>query len=157
MTLLEVGRVARAHGIRGEVVVAFTTDRHAERAAVGTELLVGEDHLRVAASRPHKGQYLIRFEGFDDRDRADTLRGRIVRAVAIEDDEAIFVHEVIGLDLVDQYGVGHGRVSAVVDNPASDLMELADGRLVPFVFITEVTDTEVRVDVPEGLLDDSEE
>lgn len=152
--LLEVGRVARAHGIKGEVAIAFTTDRVDERTAPGAVLIIDDKPMTVAASRPHKQQHLVRFEGLVDRNRADRLRGKVVMAEALMESEEIFVHQVIGLDLVDQMGRHHGDVRAVIDNPASDLMELGDGRLVPFTFITEVTDTEVIVDVPAGLLDD---
>ncbi len=63
--------------------------------------------------------------------------------------------EVVGLAVVDQHGHGHGRVRAVVENPASDLLELEDGRLVPSVFVVDHQPGErLVVEVPDGLLDD---
>ena len=57
-------------------------------------------------------------------------------------------------ELVDQHGRSHGRVQAVLDNPASDLLELEDGRLVPSVFIVDYQPgVRVAVEVPSGLLD----
>ncbi len=157
MTLLEVGRVARSHGLKGEVLVRFTTDLVDERTAAGAELTVGGHPFVVEAARPHKGagHYLVRFVGVQDRDAADALRGATVEAEALDETDAVFVHEVIGRTLVDQHEVAHGSVVAVIDNPASDLMELEDGRLVPFAFLVELADGVVRVDVPLGLLDDS--
>jgi ribosomal 30S subunit maturation factor RimM len=64
------------------------------------------------------------------------------------------VHELIGCRLVDVSGVDHGEVVAVQDNPAADLLVLADGRLVPMTFVTDVVAGErVVVDPPAGLLD----
>jgi 16S rRNA processing protein RimM len=63
---------------------------------------------------------------------------------------------VVGAELVDQHGRSHGRVRAVLDNPASDLLELEDGRLVPSVFIVDhQPGVRVTVEVPSGLLDDA--
>jgi 16S rRNA processing protein RimM len=63
---------------------------------------------------------------------------------------------LIGARVIDQHGTDHGAVRSVIDNPASDLLELDDGRLVPAVFVVgHVSGEEVRVEVPGGLLDDS--
>ena len=67
---LVVGRVGRAHGLRGEVAVTFTSNRP-ERAAPGAVLFVGERELTIDASRPHQGRMLVHFAGVDDRTAAD--------------------------------------------------------------------------------------
>ncbi|MCP3989113.1 MAG: 16S rRNA processing protein RimM [Actinomycetia bacterium] len=152
--LLEVGRIGKAHGLNGEVSVDFTTDRLTERTTPGVELLADERLLRVVTARPHQKRWLVRFEGVDDRNQAETLRGLTLRAVAIDDDDEVFVHELIGKSLVDQYGTDHGAIVAVVENPASDLLELGDGRLVPLAFYVGDDDDTVMVSVPAGLLDD---
>ena len=54
--------MGRAHGIRGEVAVTLVTDR-VERVAPGAALWVGERRLRVEASRPHQGRFLVCFAG----------------------------------------------------------------------------------------------
>lgn len=64
--------------------------------------------------------------------------------------EGVWVHQVVGLEVVDTAGVGHGPVAAVQPNPAHDLLVLEDGTLVPAVFIVEIEDR-IVVDVPEGL------
>ena len=70
------------------------------------------------------------------------------------DDDTLWVHQVVGAELVGQHGRSHGRVQAVLDNPASDLLELEDGRLVPSVFIVDYQPgVRVAVEVPSGLLD----
>lgn len=151
--LLEVGRIGKPHGLRGEVVVTWSTNLIDQRTALGTRLLADEQWLTVATARPHQNRWLIGFEGFTERTEADLLRGRILRAEPIESEGDVFVHDLVGKTLVDQHGVAHGSVVAMVANPASDLIELGDGRLVPFVFYRSHDEDQVRVDVPAGLLD----
>lgn len=155
--LLEVGRIGKAHGLKGEVVVDFITDRTEERTEPGTELLAGDVMLRVASARPHQQRWLVRFEGIGDRNQAEALRGRSLQAEAFDDPDAVFVHELIGKDVIDQHGTAHGPVVSVIDNPASDLLELADGRLVPLAFYVEHDAEVISVSVPPGLLDDDAE
>ena len=173
---LEVGTIGKAHGLKGEVVIDFVTDRIDERTAVGAELRLGQRTMVVATARPHQKKWLVLFEGIDDRTEAERLRGSVLEAEALDDPDALFVHELIDKIVVDQHGTRHGRVAAVVENPASDLLELDDGRLVPLAFVVDddavPTGTEpaavaddvargpddtdpqvVRVSVPPGLLD----
>lgn len=156
--LLEVGRITRAHGLKGGVVVDLVTDRVAERTAPGTVLWAGERPLEVVTAQPHQGnKWLIAFAGVSSREDADRLHSQVLRAEPIDDPEALFVHQLIGCTVVDQHGTAHGPVVAVVANPASDLLELADGRLIPMVFVTGSDGTEVTVSVPAGLLDDDDD
>ena len=113
--------------------------------------------LTVQASRTHQHRFLVRFDAIPDRDAAEAWRGVVLSAEPLDDpdDETLWVHEVVGLAVVDQHGHGHGRVRAVVENPASDLLELEDGRLVPSVFVVDHQPGErLVVEVPDGLLDD---
>tara|TARA_B100001123_G_scaffold358296_1_gene413054 strand:- start:2322 stop:2873 length:552 start_codon:yes stop_codon:yes gene_type:complete len=154
--LLEVGRIDRPHGVRGEVVVTLHTPRH-DRLAPGTVLATDRGDLTVQASRTHQHRFLVRFDAILDRDAAEAWRGVVLSAEPLDDpdDETLWVHEVVGLAVVDQHGHGHGRVRAVVENPASDLLELEDGRLVPSVFVVDHQPGErLVVEVPDGLLDD---
>lgn len=149
--LLEVGRVVRAHGIRGEVAVKLVTDR-TERLAPGAVLVTAAGEREVAAARPHQDGYLVTFVGVTDRAAADGLRGPVL-APPLNDPGALWVHELIGSDVVDVDGTVHGRVAAVEANPASDLLVLDDGRLVPLRFVVGTATRQVTVDPPAGLLD----
>jgi 16S rRNA processing protein RimM len=149
--LLEVGRVGKAHGLRGEVVVTLTTNRP-ERVDPGSVLVTDAGELTVVTSRPHQGRHLVRFEGVDDRNGAEALRGLVLRAEPLDDPDALWVHELIGSVVVDQHGTEHGEVTSVELNPASDLLVLAGGDLVPLTFVVEQGDGRVVVDVPDGLL-----
>ena len=156
--MLEIGRITRPHGLKGGVVVDLVTDRWAERTAPGTVLWAGERPLEIVSAQPHQGhKWLVAFAGVNDRADAERLHGQILRAEKIDDPDALFVHELIGKSVVDQHGVDHGPVVSVVANPASDLLELADGRLVPARSSSTASEpSRVTVSVPVGLLDDDD-
>lgn len=154
---LEVGRVGRAHGVRGEVAVTFTSNRP-ERHAVGAVLRTPDGReLVVAASRPHQGRRLVCFEGVTDRIGAEALLGTVLSAPPLDagvlDDGEHWVHELIGARVTTADGVDVGRVVAVEANPAHDQLVLDTGALVPMVFVTGHGRDAVVVDVPDGLLD----
>lgn len=152
MTLLEVGRITRAHGIKGEVVVDLLTDR-AERVEPGTVLQTDRGPLTITTSRPFKDGYLVRFAGFTTRTETETLRGLVLRAEAIEDDRELWVHELIGASVVEVGGTERGPVVAVEANPAADLLVLESGALVPLTFVVDIADGCIRIDPPAGLFD----
>jgi 16S rRNA processing protein RimM len=148
-----VGRILRPHGLRVEVVVHMVSDRP-ERVARGAVLHTGSGDLVVADSRAHQGRWLVRFEGSARREDAETLRDRILWAEPIDDDDELWVHELIGCRVLDQDGIDRGVVEAVQENPAADLLVLQDGTLVPVVFARGAPqDGILRVEVPEGLFD----
>ncbi len=93
------------------------------------------------------------FAGVDTRARAEALRGTVLRGHRIEDEDAWWVHELIGAQMFDTDGTPLGTVAGVLANPASDLLELDGGALVPLRFVVERTPGRVVVDAPAGLLD----
>ncbi len=133
------------------MVVALSTNRP-ERVEPGTVLHTDQGPLTITASRPHQRRYIVRFEGVDSREAADALHGLVLRAEPLDDPDALWVHELIGSVVVDQHGTEHGEVTSVEVNPASDLLVLADGALVPLTFVVEHRAGRVVVDVPDGLL-----
>lgn len=161
---LEVGRVVRPHGLRGQVVVELWTNR-VERMTEGSRLSAGERELRVVRCGPASpsggwARWLVTFEGVESREAAEALRDTVLRGAPIDDPEALWVHELIGAELVEPSGQPIGIVAAVEANPASDLLVLEDGRLIPLHFVTpEPEATRSRsgrrlvVDGPPGLLD----
>jgi 16S rRNA processing protein RimM len=150
--LLEIGRIARAFGLRGEVLVVLTTDR-TERLEPGSVLETEQGRLTVETAVAHQRRWRVRFREVGSRDEADALRGAVLRAAPIEDDDAWFVHDLIGADVVLADGTSAGMCVAVVENPAYDLLELESGALVPMPFVTDVADGRVTIDPPDGLLD----
>ena len=79
-----VGRVARAHGDRGHVIVNPETDFPGERYSVGTVLLVGSGGRcrRITAARFHQGRPVIGLEGIESMSDAERLAGAELRLPA---------------------------------------------------------------------------
>ena len=152
---LEVGRIGRAHGLRGDVVVTPVSNVP-ERFATGSTLWVDDRPLLIVSSRPNQHRFVVRFEGVDDRDGADALRGKLVEAEPLAEppaDGGLWVHELIGSEVRDRAGESVGHVVAVEANPAHDLLVLDSGALVPMVFVVDHEPGVVVVDLPDGLLD----
>ena len=148
-----MGRVERAHGVRGEVVVSLVTDR-VERLAPGSVLDAGGRQVEVIASRRHGRGWIVAFAGIEDRNGAETLHGATLRAEPLDDAGELWVHELIGAPVVTVGGDHAGTVEAVQANPASDLLVLDTGALVPVRFVVEQRgDRTVVIDPPEGLLE----
>ena len=150
--LLEVGRIGRAHGVKGDVLVHLTTDR-VERLAVGSRLKAGERWLTVTSSSRSNDRWRVHFEGVDDRNAAEALTRVVLSAEPIVDPEALWIHELIGAEVVELDGTRRGRCIAVIDNPAADLLELESGALVPASFVVTVADRVITIDPPAGLFE----
>lgn len=158
--LVQIGRVIKPHGVRGEIVVDPTTDDPKGRFAVGTEILgkqAGkEQHLVVKTMRPHQGRLLVRFESIPDRNEAERLRGMKFFAEPVFDDEdAYYDHELVSLRVLNCGAVDAetanarayegaqpepediGEVVSVVRGPAQRLLtvrtEAGKEVLIPFV------------------------
>jgi 16S rRNA processing protein RimM len=151
--VLEVGRVVKPHGVRGDVIVDLVTNRPEQRLAAGSVLDSDRGPLEVVSARPHQGRWIVLFAGYADRDAAETLRGGVLRAEPLEEEDALWVHELIGAEVVDLSGRSYGPVEAVEANPASDLLVLAGEQLVPLAFVVEQGDGRVVIDPPPGLLE----
>lgn len=150
--LLEVGRVGRAHGLAGEVLVDLWSDD--SRLAAGSVLESERGPLTVAGSRPHRDWFLVSFAGVEDREGAEALRGLLLLAAPRRRPGTLWVHELVGATVVSVTGEELGVVEALEPNPASDLLVLSGGGLVPLRFVVSFEPHErVVVDLPQGLLD----
>lgn len=169
---LVVGRVARPHGVRGEVVIEPRTDQPERRFAPGEVLLTDTGRsLTVVSSRPHSGRWLVHLVGVDDRTSADGLRGLElqVEADARDPDDGELYADValIGLDVwatdENQVEAVVGSVVAVEHLPMHDLLvvELTQGGTARIPFVTaivpevDVPGGWLRIDPPPGLLDET--
>jgi 16S rRNA processing protein RimM len=142
--------------VRGEVLVALSSDR-TSRLDPGSVLVTDRGALTVVTSSRHQDRWIVQFEGLTDRDQAEVWRGTVLRAEAVQDegddDETLWVHELVGAAVVLSDGTGVGTVTSVEANPASDLLVLDSGALVPVVFVTGHEPGRVTIDPPEGLFD----
>jgi 16S rRNA processing protein RimM len=155
--VLQVGRIVRPHGLQGHVVVELWTNRE-ERLASGSVLSTGARDLEVRHASRLGGsggqpRWLVDFAGLATREDAEALRDVVLSAPSLEVDGAIWVHELVGSDLFEPAGRRVGRVDAVEANPASDLLILDDGRVVPLTFVSRDRSGRLTVDGPPGLLD----
>lgn len=152
--LLQVGTIIKPHGLRGDVIVALSTNRH-ERVAVGSTLSDQDGtEYRVVRSSPHQGRWIVTFDGYNGIDAAEALRGTDLFAPRLDDPDVLWVHDLVGSEAVDTKGAVLGTVESVQANPASDLLVLSSGALVPLRFVV-ASDPGVRVtiDAPDGLFD----
>jgi len=148
--LLEIGKILKPHGLGGELIVDLSTNR-TERLSPGSVISTQELKLNIKTSRPHQKKFIVHFEGIENREKADGLRGETLFAEPIED-ETIWAHELVGAEVIDQKGINRGLVASIVHNPASDLLELEDGNLVPLNFLTSYDSGKtIFVNTPEGL------
>ena len=152
--LLEVGRIDRAHGVSGEVVVRLVTNDLA-RVEPGSTLLLGDRApLTVARARPHKERWIVAFEEIADRGTAEAVAGEVLYGEAARGDlDSYWVHDLIGSQIVDAQGRVHGEVVEVLANPASDVLVVSSGALVPLRFAEWEGPGRLLVDGPAGLLD----
>jgi 16S rRNA processing protein RimM len=153
--VLIVGRITRAHGLQGEVVVDLLGEE--SRLVPGTELHTAGGVLTIVAARPHQERWVVTFDGVQGREAAEALRGTELLAEPLDDRDALWLHDLLGATAVDTTGEVLGTISGVLPNPADDLLELADGGLVPVTFVLgwEGDDPASRrlvVDPPAGLL-----
>ena len=134
-----VGSVLKAHGIRGEVVVASESD-NPQRFAHGSRLTASNGSaLVVRTSRPHGEVLLVVFEGIDDRTKAEQLAG-VVLSIDPAQRRTLgpgeyWPDDLIGLAVQDPEGMPLGVISDVVIGTQDRLVvETASGEVdVPFV------------------------
>jgi 16S rRNA processing protein RimM len=168
---LTVGRVVKAHGVTGEVVVEVRTDDPEIRFAPGAALRAkGSDHHErnyvIEAVRVHGARLLVRFGGVADRDAADALKGsRFVidseDLPPIDEPDTYYDHQLEGLRVRTAAGRDIGTVAEVLHTAAGELLAVNRGGagelLVPFVsaIVTSVSldSRTVEIDPPEGLLE----
>lgn len=153
--LLEVGRIGRPHGVRGDLVVSFTSDVVARREP-GARLVVstatGPVELTVETCRVHGERHVVHFTGVDDRTAAERLVNKVLLATPVEaDPDTLWVHELIGSRVVDTAGREWGRCTSVIANPAHDILEVSNGALVPAVFVVSCHGGTTVIDPPDGL------
>ncbi len=145
-----VGRIGKAHGLRGDVTIDVRTDEPDRRfvpgAVLGVEAPRGSATplrtLTLVSTRWHSSVLLARFEEIPDRTAAEGARGILLHATipadaSPEDPDEFYDHQLLGLAAYDVAGAALGEVTGLVHGGAQDLLTIRtpDGRdtLVPFV------------------------
>ena len=168
---LDAGRILRAHGVRGELRVAFATAPDAallRRVPLQLQLRHGPAQpVRIVQIRSIFGdEALVRLEGCDDRDAAMQLHGARLqlRASDMPPAEAgsYYLYELRGATACDSVGTPLGTVREIYDNGGQDLLVIdtpAGERLLPRVpqFVRRFHRAEhtLEICVPPALWEDS--
>jgi 16S rRNA processing protein RimM len=152
---LEIARIGKPHGLRGEVHVWPITDRD-ERFAPGARAQLGDRELVVVRARRQGDHWVVLYEGVEDRTAAVRLNGGVLTAEPLGPlpEGEFWIHELIGCTVRDQHGIDRGVVEAVQENPAHDLLVLDSGALVPITFLRTKDAGAIVVDVPDGLFEE---
>ena len=169
-----VGRVRRAHGIRGELAVEALTDEPDAIFAAGRRVFAGTRQgdvapdareLRITHSSPFKGGWIVSFEGINDRSTAETWRDRYLllpeTEIAPPADGEIFIHDLVGMRVVRTTGEEIGEVAEILEVPQGLMMDVrragAKSVLLPFddqtVRLVDEAQRVIHVDPIEGLVD----
>lgn len=169
-----VGRVRKAHGLRGEIVVEPVTTEPAAVFVAGRVVLLGDadGELRADASTytirrasPFKGGWIVALDGLTDRNESELWRERYLFAPfadlrPLADDE-VYQHELLGMRVALDSGEPVGEVAALYDLPQGLTLEVQrpgkEVALVPYrsAIVTRVDPANrlLVLDPPDGLLD----
>ena len=160
----KIGRLGKAHGIRGEVSFLFDDDVFDRVNA--DYLILDIDGILVPFFLEEyrfksDANALVKFDGIDTLERAKELTGCEVffpREMSDEDDEHISWAEIVGYELVDsETGTVAGTIASVDDSTMNTLFELEDGRLIPaseeLIQKIDTKKHQIEIKLPEGILE----
>ena len=164
--LLVVGRIGRAHGVRGEATIEVRTDDPDARFPVGALLQtdpVEKGPLTIVSGRVHNGILLLGFAGITDRTAVEKLRNTLLLAEvdidAESSDDLYHIAQIKGCSVFLENGTEVGVVTDVLELPAQDtlVIETSSGeKLVPFVTsmvpTIDIENKKLVISPPEGLL-----
>jgi 16S rRNA processing protein RimM len=157
---VQIGFVARAHGVRGALRVRADSDVLLDL----DEVWLDGRRVKIVARQRERKDFLIQIEGVTDRDQADALRGAAVEVrradLPAPADDEVYVADQVGCQVFDGGGARLGEVVETFFSGAHELLSVRDGErefLLPFVdgIVTEVDVAGRRIVCapPEGLVD----
>jgi 16S rRNA processing protein RimM len=164
--MVTVGRIARPHGLQGQVIVNPETDFVADRFAVGATLWTrgGNEALTVTSFRVHGGRPVVGFEGFTRIEDVEPLAGLELRVPEsmLQPLEAgsFYHHQLVGCMVEDVNGNTIGEVERVEGGTGGSRLVINGRRgeiLVPLAteicVEIDIDGKRIRIDPPEGLID----
>ena len=172
--LIAVGRVRRAHGVRGELVVEVLTDAPGAVFAPGRRVFAGTERggrapggaeLHVVRSSRFKDGLIVSFRELTDRNAAEVWRDRLLVVPADEleppAEHEIYIHDLVGMRVLLQNGEEVGLVSEVFELPQGLVLDVRRNSggtvMIPFhasaVAFVDRHERAIHVDPPAGLLD----
>jgi len=170
--LIIVGRVRKAHGVNGAVVVEALSDEGGAIFSAGRRVIAGTTtgdptkdrrELHITSSTPFKGGYIVRFDEIADRDAADLWRDRFLLApddeLVPQAENEIYIHEIPGMRVELESGGLVGVVTDVFELPQGLTLDVARERgsiMIPYDRVVTSVDRQarvIRIDPPLGLLE----
>ena len=163
-----VGRIAKPHGLRGDVMVNPETDFVEERFAVGATLWTksdrGQEALTIAAMRVQNGRPVVGFDGFSRIEDVERLAGLELRvpedALQPLGEHTYYQHQLVGCAVETTSGERIGEVTRVDGGVGGSLLVVNGSRgevLVPLTLAIcveiDVEAKRIRVEPPEGLIE----
>jgi 16S rRNA processing protein RimM len=146
----------KPHGLAGEVDVQILTD-FPDRFDMLKTVYLGERYAPAVleSQRRHGRRILLKFEGCDDREEAEKLRGELIyvpvdEAVPLEEDE-YYLHEIVGLQAWTTEGEYLGRIEEVIDTGSNDVYVVRDG--VRETLIPALSDVVLSIDIKQGRIE----
>ena len=163
-----VGRIARPHGIRGQVMVTPETDFVEDRFRVGatfwTKAAQGTEQLTVTSARIQNGRPVVGFDGFSTIEDVERLSGLDLRVPEGDlhplAEGSYYHHQLVGCVVETTAGERVGDVVRVDGGAAGSLLVIEGPRgevLVPLVTHVcvemDIAGRRIRIDPPDGLLE----
>ncbi len=149
---LDAGKIVNTHGIRGELKIYPLCDSP-EFLLEFDRFFIDGDEIEVVSSRVHKNVVLMRLEGIDHIDKAETMIGKILRIDSddVELDEGqYFIEDLIGMQVVDvDTGKEYGKLKSVIQTGANDVYEVQGDKLYLVPKIDEVV---IDTDLEKGII-----
>jgi 16S rRNA processing protein RimM len=146
----------KPHGLAGEVQVQILTD-FPDRFDTLKTVYLGEHYTPAVleSQRRHGRRILLKFEGCEDREEADKLRGELIyvpvdEAVPLEEDE-YYVHEIVGLQAWTTEGEYLGRIEEVIHTGSNDVYVVRDS--VRETLIPALSDVVLKIDTEQGRIE----
>jgi 16S rRNA processing protein RimM len=171
--LIIVGRVRKAHGIRGDLVVEPLTDEPDAVFAPGRRVFAGTAsgdrakdgrELHITSASPFKGGFIVHVDGIDDRNDAETWRERYFLLPADEltplGADQVYIHELEGMRVELESGEVVGTVAATYELPQGLTLDVTREKgsvMIPYDRVATHVDREarvIRINPPLGLLED---
>ena len=167
--IIETGKIVGTHGVRGELKLQSWAD--------DPEILFELDHFyidgkvfRIESMRPQKNILLLKLDGIDNLNKAETMRNKIVfaeRDLFNLEEGCYFIKDLLGTEVydADKEGVCYGKITDVIATGANDVYELTDGdgvkRLIPaikdVIISTDIEAKKMLIRPLLGLFDENEQ
>ncbi len=138
---IAIGHIAAVFGVKGEVKVTLATD-FPERFQGLETVYLGPDArpVRMLSSRPHQDNLLVRLEGYNDRDAAQTLQGLWIQVPQADilplGEGEHYVFQLVGLRVLTTDGRDLGVIEEILSTPANDVFVVrgeAGEVLIPYI------------------------